>query len=285
MPARCTRRRHPEPGREVARSSFAPRTEGAAARPRTDKRGGDGGFALHPVVVGCRRSPRCRGRRVHTREAPLAGDVSVAARSRILRAPRATRGNHGDAVDGAGRQAKVAAGAQRRQHRVHAFRRADDRVDGTGVDAQRAADAQVLVDASDAQPPGFAARPVECAGRASGERRERRDQCIPAGRAAIDRFASGHRLGIGPAAIVPAAPALRLRERIVETVGEGRERMQSHAGNSRALDHRRSIGRGGSRPDGEIIDLLDCPRTVDSPGMPAGQRLRESNPERLPVPT
>jgi hypothetical protein len=40
---------------------------------------------------------------------------------------------------------------------------------------------------------------------------------------------------------------LRLRECVVEPVGEWQGRRQCHAGNSRALDRRRSIGRGRAK--------------------------------------
>ena len=140
--------------------------------------------------------------------------------ARILRAPDASGGNHGDAVDGAGRHAQLAPGAQGGQHRVHPLRGADDRVDGTRVDAQRAADARILVDSRNDQRAGLAAGPVERDGRASGERRQRGDERVPAGRAAIDRCAAGHGLGVRPAAVVAAAPALGLRQGGVQPVGE-----------------------------------------------------------------
>ncbi len=46
-----------------------------------------------------------------------------------------------DAIDRTGRDAELAARAQRREHRVHALGGADDRVDRAGLAAQRAADA------------------------------------------------------------------------------------------------------------------------------------------------
>jgi hypothetical protein len=51
-----------------------------------------------------------------------------------------------DAIDGADGQAQFAAGAQRFNHRMHAFVAADDGIDRAGVQTQRAADAPVFVD-------------------------------------------------------------------------------------------------------------------------------------------
>ena len=54
-------------------------------------------------------------------------------------------GPHVDAIDRARRQAQLAAGAMTRNHRVHEFRRADDRVDGAGGQTECAADAGLLI--------------------------------------------------------------------------------------------------------------------------------------------
>src|SRR6185436_13678403 len=56
------------------------------------------------------------------------------------------QGQHHDAVHRAGRDAQLAAGAQRRDHGVHQARRANDRVDRTGRQAPGTADAAFLVD-------------------------------------------------------------------------------------------------------------------------------------------
>ena len=66
-----------------------------------------------------------------------------------------------DAVDGAGREAELAARAMRREHGVHRLRNADDRVDGARARAQVAADAVRLVDARDALQARVAAARVE----------------------------------------------------------------------------------------------------------------------------
>ncbi len=66
------------------------------------------------------------------------------------------------------------------------------------------------------------------AGRA-GERRERGDHRVAAGRAAIDRVAGGDRVRVRAAAVVAAAPALHLRQRGVEAVGERTAAIGRHA--------------------------------------------------------
>jgi hypothetical protein len=54
--------------------------------------------------------------------------------------------DHFDAIDGAGRQAQIAAGAVSRKHRMHAFRTAHDRVDRTRLYTKLASDATLFVD-------------------------------------------------------------------------------------------------------------------------------------------
>src|SRR5207249_4095761 len=63
------------------------------------------------------------------------------------------RGQHIDAVHGAGRNAQVATGAKLRHDRVHHLRRSDDGIDRAGLDAQSASDAARLVDQRDAARP------------------------------------------------------------------------------------------------------------------------------------
>ena len=54
--------------------------------------------------------------------------------------------DHVDAVDGAGRHTQPATGAFGRDHRMHEPRRPDDGIHRARLDAQRAADAGLLVD-------------------------------------------------------------------------------------------------------------------------------------------
>ena len=85
------------------------------------------------------------------------------------------------------------------QHRVHALRGADDRVDGARVDAQRAADAPGFVDSGDGERRLCAAFRIEPDRGSSGQRGERRDDGVAAGRAAVDGLALRNRIGIGTA--------------------------------------------------------------------------------------
>jgi hypothetical protein len=118
---------------------------------------------------------------------------------------------------------------------VHPLRGADDRINGTGIDAQRAADAGCFVDAGEAKSARLPAAAVERQGRASGERGEYRDHAFPARGAAIDRRATGHGLSVGSATVVAAAPALRLRENGIDLVGEGKRMRRTHAADSTEL--------------------------------------------------
>src|SRR5699024_9229106 len=93
-----------------------------------------------------------RKRRVGLAREPFATALASRARfDRLLARERRgrLRDDDLDAVDGAGRNAQLAADARLVDHRVHALRRADDGVERTGVDAARAADAALRVDARD----------------------------------------------------------------------------------------------------------------------------------------
>ncbi len=107
--------------------------------------------------------------------------------------------------------------------------RADDRVHGTGLDAQRATDARRFVDAGDEQRPRHSARRVERWCVATHELRESRDRRIAAGRTAVDAgSAIGDRLRVRTTARVAATRALRLRQQVVDAIGQiGRVRHAS----------------------------------------------------------
>src|SRR4030095_13053774 len=111
-----------------------------------------------------------------------------------------------------------------------------DRIDRAGFDAQGAADARRFVDVCDFGSTSLAATRIERDGEASGAPRKDRDQRIPPWRAAVDRRARGHRLGIGQASVVAAAPALRLRQHGVDCLEEFarsvRIRLRAHPADS-----------------------------------------------------
>ena len=147
--------------------------------------------------------------------------MAIARRTRVFCAPRPAGTDHRDAVDRAGRDAQRAARAHRGEDRVHPLRCSDDRVDGAGVDAKCAADAGRLVDPRDGQRTRVAARAIQRNRRTAGERCKLCDDDVVARRAAIDRRATGDRFGIGTAALIAAAPALRLRKDGVDAIGKG----------------------------------------------------------------
>src|SRR5690606_30578685 len=118
-------------------------------------------------------------------------------------------GHHADAVHRAGGYAQLAAGAFGGNDGVHLLRRAGDGVHGAGLEAQRAADAEVLVDEGDR---------LRLEHRAAAKRLELHaeqvgklvDAVLAAGRAPVDvRLPGGDRLGVGPAAGIAALTALR----------------------------------------------------------------------------
>ena len=129
-----------------------------------------------------------------------------------------------DAIDGAGRQAQLAAGAAVGEDVVLVPRRADDRVHGAGQDALGAADAAAVVDGGDAarRAPARSSGSSAIIGRAE-QPRERADGGGAAGWAAVDRRASGSDgLGIRPAAGVAAAAALGLGKQPIDIGGGDR---------------------------------------------------------------
>ena len=175
--------------------------------------GGDGSLPL--PRFGTERGGACIGCK-----SLAARHVAHACRICIRVSPFALRRPHRDAIDRARLDAKLAAAAQRTEHVVHALRRADDRVDGTCVDAQRAADARALVDHCHTQRTGLPACGVEPRWIAIEHPRERCERGFATGRTAIDvRRAGRDRLCIRSAPRVTAARALRLRQEIVDPVG------------------------------------------------------------------
>ena len=100
---------------------------------------------------------------------------------------------------------------------MHALGRTDDRIDGTRVQTQRAADAPRLVDSRDREWHVLAVGTIEGQGGAAGQRRQRGDQGVASGWAAIDRVALRDGSGVRPARIVAATPALGLRQQRIDT--------------------------------------------------------------------
>jgi len=162
----------------------------------------------------------CGGTLCRARRPPLRRSVSAAGCVRVLDAPGATGWSHRDAIDRAGRDAQFASGAQRGKHRMHALGGADDCVDGTRVDAQRAADAPGFVDAGDCKGRRRAERWIERGRGPSGQRGKRADDRLATGRTAVDRLPPCNRFGVGSAGVVAAPPALLLRQDGVDANGE-----------------------------------------------------------------
>ena len=104
---------------------------------------------------------------------------------------------------------------------MHALLRADDRIDRTGGNAQRAPNACSLVDDGKEQWPVCATLWIEWPWRASRQRRERDDHGAPSRGAAVDVGRAGcHGIRIRSARGVSAAHALGLRQRRVDALGE-----------------------------------------------------------------
>ncbi len=100
---------------------------------------------------------------------------------------------------------------------MHELGGTDDGIHRAGLDAQRAADADRLVDQRDS--PGFldAMGWIERLVRAAGQRGQCANARITAGRALVDvSFTRGDRLGIGLAARVLALATLRLGQQGVD---------------------------------------------------------------------
>ena len=103
-------------------------------------------WILRGKRVGVARRCGAVGRPLVAREPAFARDVALACFTRIRRRPGPSGRTQRDAIDRAGRDAELAARAERRKHGVHALGPADDRVDRTRGDAQRAADAGRFID-------------------------------------------------------------------------------------------------------------------------------------------
>ena len=104
---------------------------------------------------------------------------------------------------------------------MHLLGRAQDGVDRAGLDAQRAADAQALVDVGDRARTLDAIDRVDRDDRAPGRRSQAPDAFDAAGRTLVDvGVARCDGVGIRPAGGVAALGALGLRQQVLEDVGE-----------------------------------------------------------------
>jgi len=189
--------------------------------PSARKGGGDASLPADACVDVTRRFISAHAIRdpLATREAVIACNEAVACHYGIALRPFAVGGLDDDAIDRAGRNAKLATGTKRWQHRMHSLCGADDRVDGARRNAQCAADTGFLIDACYGRRTVRAARGFESLNRASGECRKRNDGLRAAGRTPVDVGRSRHnRFGVGTAGTISTARALRLRQQCVDLV-------------------------------------------------------------------
>jgi hypothetical protein len=133
----------------------------------------------------------------------------------------ACAGPHVDAIHRARLDAELAASAFRFDYSVHVFSGAENRVHRTSLNAFGATDAFVLVDDGDNAGFNRPAVRIERLWRALKKMSQRVDRLLTAGWTAVDiGIARGKRLRIGAAPSVPATPALRLRQEVVEAVDD-----------------------------------------------------------------
>src|SRR5690606_20554148 len=123
---------------------------------------------------------------------------------------------------GTGRHAQLAAGAERRQHRVHALAGADDRVDRAGLYALGATDAIGRHDPGDRPRLLGPARRVECERLAPEGGGEAGDPPAATGRTAVDgRAVPDDGFGVRPAARIAALGALGLGQERIDPLDLG----------------------------------------------------------------
>ena len=126
-----------------------------------------------------------------------------------------------DAVDGAGRQAKLAARALRGDHRVHLP--GAPTIASTGHAGRQRAQPMHFSSSIHATCAGFGAPNAGSSGRGarSSSAASARTVCLTTGRAAVDvRLAAGYRGRIGTTAGIQALAALRLRQQCIDLLDE-----------------------------------------------------------------
>jgi len=129
--------------------------------------------------------------------------------------------NHLNAIHGARSDAQLATRTSIEQNRVHAFSAPDDRIDRAGLDAERAADAPFLIDQCRGKRFLDAVGGIERQGLAPEQRGEPVDPSFASRRTLVNLgLTAGDRFGVGTASAVAALRALRLREQVVNLVGE-----------------------------------------------------------------
>ena len=131
--------------------------------------------------------------------------------------------NHADAIDRAGWHAQLATGAKIGDDIVHALARADDRIDRTCLYAERATDAQGLVDDGEREWLLDSVCRIQRHRNATHDVRDTRDAGFAARGTLVDLcIASRDRGRIRAAAVKAALPALGLRQNRVDAIDEGR---------------------------------------------------------------
>lgn len=101
---------------------------------------------------------------------------------------------------------------------MHQLWRPEDRVHRASLHALEAADALGLADERHGRRGSGLEFGIKGDGRQVEELRECADGCLAAGRAAVDRRASGNGLGVRTAAGMAAARALRLRQAVLDAL-------------------------------------------------------------------
>ena len=133
--------------------------------------------------------------------------------------------DHVNAVDGAGWDTQIAAGAEPGQHGVHLLGAADDCVHRTGMDAKHAADATRFVNQRRGTWFLDAIGGIERLLAAHEQLRELADAVRSARGALVDvGFASRDCLGVRPASLIAALGALGLRQQRVYRVSQSGHR-------------------------------------------------------------
>jgi hypothetical protein len=133
--------------------------------------------------------------------------------ARLIPGDWGCRQDHGDTVNGTGRQAEGTAGAVLRNHLMHKFKGADDGINRTGRYAEGASDAALFIDPCDFYRALYAAARVQGKYGRTREAGEFFDACLSAWGAAINgRLPTRDRLRIGTACRVAATLALCLRQ-------------------------------------------------------------------------
>ena len=215
--------------RRASRDSSACRRARRAPGARPLERGLDRrALRLGPCGGVAPRAAR-RARRSRRLGLAAAGELARRVPRRALHrpAPRpsaavAGRGHHRDAVDRAGRQAEVAAGAQRGDHGVHLLRRAR-RSRRPGRPAMQSVQPMQRASSMSATRRGCSTPHAGSSGRYGrpvSAASARMPASPPGGQRLMSASPAAIGLGVGPARRVAALRALRLRQERVDRVGE-----------------------------------------------------------------